>query len=183
MESIQSETFRSLVKPMETVHRVIWLVYIATVPIYVCLAYVFFARTAPGATRPEGISFTIPVVILALLTAVLAPYVPRQLLSDSRLRQVLNRPTDPKATISPDEQRLLALVPMFFVGFIIRLAFNEAVALYGLVLAFGSHSFVVILPFAIASLALNLMVPFPLDSALARAASLGLQPGGISPPP
>ncbi len=86
-------------------------------------------------------------------------------------------------TISPDEQRLLALVPYFFVGFIVRLAFNESIALYGFVLAFFSRSFVAILPFAMISLILNWTVPFPLDSALDRAASLGLKLGDIPAQP
>jgi hypothetical protein len=171
---MQSESFRSLFKPMETVHRIIWIAYVAAIPAYVCVAYMFFGATAdvtPALSNP----LTIPLVILSLLNVVLAPYIPRFLLSDSRLRQMLDRQPDTETILSPDEQRLRAIVPAFFVGFILRLAFNEAIALYGLVLAFISKSFVAVLPFAIVSFALNWMVPLPLDEAVKRIARLGVE--------
>lgn len=197
-----SEAFRSLVKPMETVRRFIWMAFIAAVPIDVCILYMQLVWTAPGVMPGGSNFFTISLVVLSLLAALLAPYMPGLLLSDSRLRQFLAQQPDPEAmarnyqtgkvdedrlarikTISPDEQRLLALVPYFFVGFSVRLAFNESIALYGFVLAFFSRSFVAILPFAMISLVLNWTVPFPLDSALDRAASLGLKLGDIPAQP
>ncbi|HEY6301182.1 MAG TPA: hypothetical protein VIW95_16200 [Candidatus Binatus sp.] len=198
---MQSETFRSLVKPTETAMRVLRLAFLAMVPIYVCIAYQTFGRDAPG-VMPQSNPLTIPLAVLSLVAAALAPYAPRLLLSDSRLRELLDRQPDPETlardrrtgkvdkdrlarikTLSPDEQRLLALVPAFFAGFIVRLAFNESIALYGLVLAFISRSFVALLPFAVVSLALNLMVSPALDSELQRVAGLGLQPDDIATQP
>jgi hypothetical protein len=193
-----SDTFRSLNQPMETACRLVWLAFVAAVPIYVCVVFVL-NQTAPSATPPP---LTVPMVVISLLSAVLAPYMPRLLLPDSRLRDLLNRPPDPEAmarnpwtgkvneerlakikSMSPDEQRMLALVPNFYVGFIVRLAFNESIALYGLVLAILSRSLVALLPFAIVSLLLNLIVPLPLDSALKRAASLGFPVGDVPTQP
>ncbi len=182
---IESESFRSLVKPQATVHRIIRLLFIAAVPMYVCMAYVVLAQNTPGVRAPSSNPLTIPFVILSVLGAVLAPYMPRVLLPDSRLRQLLNRPPDQQVTsgISPDEQRMLALLPNFFAVFLVRLAFNESIALYGFMLALFSKSFVEILPFAIVSVALNLMVPLPLDSMRQRTAGLGLQEVGMPTQP
>ena len=177
-EPIQSEAFRNRIKKIGTVPRVIWLAYIGAVPLYLCVAYMLFGARA-GISNP----LTIPFVIICLLTAALAPYMPRQLLPDSRLRELLNRQYPPDATLSLEEQRLLAIVSVFFVPFIVRLAFNESIALYGLVLAFSSRSVAVLVPFAIASLILNLMVPYPLQMALKRIASLGLQAGAVPTQP
>ncbi|HVA40049.1 MAG TPA: hypothetical protein VNF49_05255, partial [Candidatus Binataceae bacterium] len=68
------------------------------------------------------------------------------------------------------------LVPAFLVPFIVRLAFNESIVLYGLVLAQFSRSFLTILPFALVALALDLTVSPKLDSSFARAANLGFLP-------
>jgi hypothetical protein len=177
-EALQSEAFRNRIKKIGAVPRVIWLVYIAIVPFYLCVAYML-----SGPTAEISNPLTIPFAIISLLTATLAPYMPRQILPDSRLRELLNRQYPPDATLSLEEQRLLAIVSVFFVPFIVRLAFNESIALYGLVLAFGSRSFAVLVPFAIASLILNLMVPYPLDMAQKRIASLGLQAGAMPTQP
>jgi uncharacterized membrane protein len=162
---MQSENFRALVKPIATVHRVIWLAFIGVIPAYVVAAYVQPRRIEHSVTHPVPTSFTISLVILSLLAAVLAPYMPRLLLPDSRLRQIIDQPLETSArdprtgivdedrltrirALSPDEQRLLAVVLALFVGFVVRLAFNESIALFGLVLAFLSRSFVAVLPFA-----------------------------------
>ena len=177
-----SERFRELVRPQEMVHRIIWMAFIAAVPMYVCVIYMLLGRGVGGGGAFAANPLTIPLVILSVLSAGLAPYMPRILLPDSRLRELFNRPADQKATsgISADEQRLLAMLPNLFVGFLVRLAFNESIALYGFVLAILSKSFIEILPFAIVSFALNWMVPLPLDSVRQRIASLGLQEGGGS---
>jgi hypothetical protein len=189
---MQSENFRALIEPIATVHRIIWLAFLGAVLAYVGVAYDLFDKNASGGAPLLSNPLTIPFVIISLLCAVLAPYVPRSLLPDSRLRQLIDQPPeviarDPRTgivdeerlakirTLSSDERRLLVLVRTLFVGFIVRLAFNESISLYGMVLAFISRSFVAVLPFAIVSFVLNLMVPSPLDEALKRAESLGLQ--------
>ena len=165
---------------MATVQRIIWMAFVAAVLMYVVVAYLLVGQGGSGAGRLHPL--TIPFVVLSVLGAVLAPYMPGILLPDSRLRQMLDRQSDAQATdrFSADERRLLALFPNFYVGFIVRLAFNETIGLYGFMLALFSKSFVVILPFAIVSVALNLMVPLPLDSMMRRLTNLGLQPSGAT---
>jgi hypothetical protein len=191
---MHSETFRSLVQPLETVRQVIWIAFLATILAYVGVAYAFFGKTGSGVEGLRSSPLTIPFLILSLVTAVLAPIMPRLIASDSRLRQLINQPPealarDPRTcalfenrlaklkTLSPDEQRMFALVNSGFVGFIVRLAFNESIALYGLALAFTAKSFIAVLPFAIIGFVLNLMVPSLQGSALNRAANLGIDSG------
>jgi F0F1-type ATP synthase membrane subunit c/vacuolar-type H+-ATPase subunit K len=189
---MHSGTFRSLVQPLETIRRVIWIAFLATILAYVGVAYAFFGKTGSGVEALRSNPLTIPLVIFSLVTVVLAPIVSRLIASDSRLRQLINQPPealarDPRTgavfenrlaklkMLPADERRMFALVNSGFVGFVVRLAFNESIALYGLVLAFTAKSFVAILPFAIVSFALNLMVPSLLDSAMSRAARLGIE--------
>jgi len=147
-----SETFLSLVMPLETIRRVIWIAFLGTILAYVGVAYAFFGQTGAGVEALRSNTLTIPLVILSLLAAVLAPIMPRLIASDSRLRELINRSpealaTDPRTgavfenrlakikLLSEGERRLFALVNSGFVGFVVRLAFNESIALYGLVLA------------------------------------------------
>jgi hypothetical protein len=178
---MESEAFRAEVKPQEIVHRIIWIAFVGVIPMYVCAAYLLLGRAATGDRLLPSQPLTIPFVILSVLGAGLAPYMPRIVLPEARIRQLLSGASgsQARAGISADEYSLLVLLPNFFVGFIVRLAFNESIALYGFVLALLSKSFSAILPFAIVSFALNLMVPMPLNSVRQRLAGLDLQQGGI----
>jgi hypothetical protein len=190
---MQSDTFRSLIAPMERIRWAIWLAVVAPLPIFVAVAYVQFGRSEPAAPLPS-ISLTMPLVILSVVLALLAPYMPRILLPDSRLRKLIEQSPeemarDPRTrsvdadrlarikALPPDEKRLLVIVSNLFAGFTARVAFNETIGVIGLVLAFNSRSFAVLLPFVVASLALNLMLPSLLNMALQCAATLGLETG------
>jgi hypothetical protein len=188
---MHSEKLLSLVKPLENLRRIVWAAFIASTVAYVILAYAFFGQTGAGVEALSSNPLTIPFVILSIAMAVLAPIVPRRMMSDARMRQLISRPPealarDPRTgavnqdrlakikALAPDEQQLYALVSISFAPFVVRLAFNESIVLYGLVLAFLAKSFVAVLPFAVVSFALNLIVPSLMDSAMSRAASLGL---------
>lgn len=195
-----SETLLSLVQPLETIRRVIWIAFLGTILLYVAVAYAFFGEAGIGFNALGLSPLTIVCVALAVAAAVLAPTMPRLIAPDSRLRQLINQTpealaTDPRTgavfenrlakirMLSADERRLYALVNAGFVPFVVRLAFNESIALYGLVLAFTAKSFVALWPFAVVSFALNLMVPSLMDSALSRAASLGIEPDNMPQQP
>ena len=182
---MESESFLSQVKPQNTVHRIIWMAFVGAVPVYAIAAYFQIDQDGSGGGPSLPHIFAVTMVVLSVLTGALALFMPRILLPDWRLRQLLNKPLSPPTTagISDDERRLLALLPDFFVCFMVRLAFSEAIALYGLVLAFLSKSLVAILPFAVVSIALLLMVPLPMDSMRQRIASLGPQAGGMPTQP
>lgn len=190
---MQSDTFRSLVAPMERMRWAIWLALVVPLPFFVVVAYAQFGRSE-AAAPPPSISLTIPFVILSVALAVLAPYMPGILLPNSRLRKLIEQSPEDMAReprtgrvdedrlarikrLPADEKRLLVVVSNLFAGFIARVAFNEAIGVIGLVLAFTSRSFAALVPFAIVSLALNLMLPSLLSMVLQRAATLGLEAG------
>ncbi len=193
---MQSETFRELIRPIEKVRRVIWLAFIATVPLYIFSEYAQLGWPATGASSLRSNPMVVSLVLISLLCALAAPWMPGFLLPDARLREFLGKRPDLEElarggqvqavnqerlarirTLAPDEQRLLALVPRFFTGFIVRLAFNESIALYGLVLASLSRNFVAMIPFAALSLVLNLAVSPKMDSDFERVARIGTQAG------
>jgi len=87
-----SENLRALIKPIATVHRVIWLAFLGAVLVYVYVAYSLFAQKASGGEPLLSNPLTIPFVILSFLAAALAPYVPP--LPDSRLRQLIDQPPE-----------------------------------------------------------------------------------------
>jgi hypothetical protein len=191
---VYSQTSHSLIKQHERVCRIIWLAFLAAVPAYVCAVYLVDLLHPQTEIPPEAIKlFSKCLVVVSIVAAILAPIVPRWLVSDSRMRQLIDEPPEALArdakigwvsedllskikTLSPDEKRLYALLAASFAPFMIRLAFNESIALFGLVLALFSRSVLVILPFAVVSFALNLMVPPPVDSARTRLRSLSISP-------
>lgn len=127
----------------------------------------------------------LPLAILSVVSAILSRWLPGLLLSEGRIRELLEEEPDPETLarnpqtgvvdsdrlnrirmLSAQEQRLLPVVSASFAPFIVQLAFCEAIALFGFVLGEFSQSFVVVLPFAAAALGLLLTVSPKLDSTL-----------------
>ena len=176
---------------MERVRQVIWLAFIGAIVMYVCVAYLMFgARGSMGDLAPHNPLFA-PFVIVSLLSAAGSRWIPASLVSDHKLRAILKRDPNPESLarnpqtgkvdadrlqkikmLSPHEQRLFVAAGALFAPFVVQLAFNEAIALYGLVLSNVSRSFLPILPFAAVALALQLTVSPKLDSTLKRAGNL-----------
>ena len=75
-------------------------------------------------------------------------------------------------SLTSAERKLLRLCGLFFASFIIRLSMNEAIAIYGVVLAFLSRSLIPMLPFAVAAIALNVACRPRIDPFLERATYL-----------
>lgn len=194
---MHSDTFLSLVKPLEKLRRIGWLTnLVGTVAVAAAaFGFAFFAQPGSGAEVLRSNPLTIPpipLVILSVAAAVLAPIVPRLMMSEARMRRLINQPPeafagDPRMgaavykdrlakikTLAPDERQLLALVSGSYSPFSVRLAINQSIAMFGLALALATKSFVAVLPFAVVSFALNLMVPSLMDSAMRRAASLAI---------
>jgi hypothetical protein len=190
---MQSPTLSAVLQPMERIRRVLWLAFIGVIAIYVCVAYLMFgARGSMGSVAPRNPLFA-PFVIISLLTAAASRWIPASLLTDRKLRELLQRDPDPELLarnpqtgqvdperlqkikmLSAREQRLFVAARAFFTPFVVQLAFNEAIALYGLVLSNMSRSFLPILPFAAVALALQLTVSPKLDPLLDRAGNLRL---------
>jgi len=161
---------------------------------YVGVLYLFFGFPGGSFHALRSNPLSIPLGVLAVLTAIASLWIADVLLPKHRLRAVLDRQPDPEAlarvnpavpldperlarieSLPQDEQRMLALVPLITTAFIVKLAFGNAIALYGFVLGYLSRSLAPIVPFAIVSLILNLRVSPSLDSWLERSAKRAAQ--------
>lgn len=198
---MKSPLLAELLRPAETVRRIIWWAFFAAIFGY---AVVLYRTTVNASARPMPGQFIYAVAVLSAGDAVLSFFISGLLLPQSRLRQLLAKDPDlevlartPGGTpdqnrlskikmLSPQDRCLLSIVPAFFSVYIVRLALCESIALFGLVLGKISHSFVAILPFAAAALALMLTVSPGLDSSLERANALFRRPadapGGADAP-
>jgi hypothetical protein len=192
---MQSPTFSALVAPMEKVRRVIWLAFNAATALYVVIAYAMFGSGRPMAAVVPDNPLAIPLIVVALLTALVSRRVAAAAMPERRLREIVARNPDPQAlarnpqtrqvdqvrlqkiaSLPPHEQRLLAAVSALFVPFVVQMAFNESIALYGLVLSFLTRTFPPVLPFAALALVLNLSVSPKLEPSLERVKHLPFQP-------
>ncbi len=184
---MQSPTFSALIEPMARVRRIIWLAFNAATIIYVLIAYMMFGSGGSMAAIVPANPLAIPLIIIGALTALLSRRVSALIMPDRRLREIVARDPDPQSlarnqrtrridpnrlqkirSLSPHEQRLLAVASALFTPFVVRMALNESIALYGLVLSFISQSFPPVLPFAAVALALNLTVSPKLEPDLER---------------
>ena len=203
---MKSPLLAELLRPAETVRRILWWAFFAAIFGYI---FVLYRKTAGVAAVPVLRPFAYGLAVLSVAMAVLSFLISGILLPESRLRNILLTDPDPEILarnpqigtadpnrlskikmLSPQERRLLSAAPAFFGVYIVRLAFCESIALYGLVLGQVSHSFPIVLPFAAAAIALMLTVSPSLDSSLERADALLRLPADArdgarapSPPP
>ena len=184
-----SATFRELVDPMRKAMRIVWFSFNAAIPAYIAMAYVQFGLPSDGLEPLRSNPLTVPLAVLSVAVAIGSLWVADLLLTLNRPAQRFAEKPDPEnlardprtgyldpkrlariKTLSEYEQRMLSLVSLIFIPFLVRLAFAESIALYGLVLSFLSRSPVPVIPFAIVALALNLRVSPDLGSWLERVA-------------
>lgn len=76
---------------------------------------------------------------------------------------------DPTQPLSDEERRLAAGAPTAFTVFMVEIASYEAIALYGIVLAFIARNPMAVVPFGLASFLLIWTVPSNLDQFFDRA--------------
>src|SRR5262249_51550216 len=147
-----SQAFSSLVESIQRTRTIIWLALNAAIVLYVGLACFMFG--VPSTVRDAfSHSMALPFVVLAVAAAVGARVVPSMMLPQQRVDALLSREADPRElardprtgsldserlatiqTLPQYEQRLLAVAQASLVPFIVRLALQESIALYGLVL-------------------------------------------------
>jgi hypothetical protein len=193
---MQSPTFYELVRPMERFQRILQLGFIAAIALYILMAYVLFGWPASNLSNWDPLlknPVTVPLAVISFLTAVASLWVPGLLLPDRQLRELSGRKPDPEAlarnprtgrvdadrlaklkVLQPMEQRLLSLPGLSFTPFLVRLALNESIALYGFVLSILSKTLLPVIPFAVVAIGLQLTVSPKLDSQFERAARLGV---------
>jgi fatty acid desaturase len=192
---MESPTLSAMVAPMVSVKWLIWAAFNVATILYVAVAYLMFGRAGSmGSMVPPGPQ-PLAMFVLAAITAIASRRIPKWVMPDRRLHEILTRDPDPESlarnaqtgqvnaqrlqkikTLAPAEQRLLAASSSLFAPFVVQLAFGEAIALYGLVLSFWSHAFLPVLPFAAIALLLNLPLSPKLAPELERLRKLFYQP-------
>jgi len=188
-----SQTFHEVTRPMKRVQRAIWIMFNGAILAYVAVICFLFGLPTGGAEPLRSNPLSVPLGVLAVLTAITSLWSADLVLPKSRIRAVLDRQLDPgdpapiaqtsladtehlaRIALSDDEQRMRALIPFIFNALIVQLAFGNAIALYGLLLGYFSQSVTPMLPFVILSLILNLRVSPNLDTWLERAAKRATQ--------
>jgi hypothetical protein len=173
---MHSEVFASLIQPIQTTRTIIWVALNVAILAYVGVACSLFG--VPSSTADAfGHPLAMPLIALAVANAVAGRVLPPMMLPRQRLHDLLNRDTEPRdlardprtgtvdnerlrklQTLPQREQRLIAIAQASFSPFIVQLALQESVALYGLILAFLSKTAAPLIPFATAALILNLTV-------------------------
>ena len=165
-----SPTLNKLLTGRSFVLWILWGAMTLSIAIYVVVAYV--------ATQQEGTAVD-PAVLGTMQTAMTGVGVAAALASvllrlfgasDARIRARLTsgaaRSETPEG-LDEAGARLLTLAPWYFPMFVVQLAINESVAIFGLVLAFMGRDGALILPFAVAAVVLNFMA-FPRLHAIVR---------------
>lgn len=154
--------------------RVLRLAYVGAIPLYaIALLGTSGGWPAPGDAWFPYSPMTLPMTLGAALTMIASRSVRRSMLSDAALERMLSIEASSSVPgLTAEEQKLAALAPKLVVPFIVEFAFYEAVALYGLVLGFFSHSLALFLPFGIVAIGLLLSLPVNLDPLLDRACKL-----------
>ena len=184
-----SRTFRELIRPMERVHRVLWIMFNGSILAYVAVIYFLFGLPAGGVEALRSNPLSVPLGVAAVVTAIVSLWIADLVLPKWKIRAVLNRRLEPDDTasvaqasladmerlariqaLSHNERPMSALIPLILNALIVQLAFGNAVALYGLMLGYFSQSLAPMLPFVILALILNLRVSPNLDTWLERAA-------------
>jgi hypothetical protein len=184
-----SPALRELVRPVQFLNRILWIALTASICINAYVAFLI-AQRAPGPSEASPAVQT-SLAGAALVAGIVSLLMARHLLSDERLRTAMQSDPDPRAlaknpqtgavdetrlqkiqALASTERKLLTLTGVFFTPFILRLVVNQAISIFGLVLALLSHSFTPILPFTAAALALNLTCLPRMDALLERGAQL-----------
>ena len=184
-----SPELRELLRPALRVNAMLRWILTASIFVYGLAACLVLERSPAPAVVSE--LFHLAFGCVAILTGLGSLLVERVLLSDARLQEAMRSDPDPEAlardprrgivdgerlqkiqSLTSAERKLLRLCGLFFASFIIRLSMNEAIAIYGVVLAFLSRSLIPMLPFAVAAIALNVACRPRIDPFLERATYL-----------
>ncbi len=172
-----SETLKQVLKPRILVMNILWFALTLTILLYVVLAYVLNLTGQPA--QPFENSLRTALYLIAGAIGVLSLLLRSRLLSEGHIYDKLKEEVDPQAlatnretgeidqerlkiikSLTPLEMKVVGLSGMYFTAMIISLAMNEAVAIFGLLLAILERRPEPVIPFAVAGLALNLII-FP----------------------
>lgn len=172
-----SETLKRVLRPRVFVMKLLWAAMTFTILLYVGLAYFLNAQGQPP--QPVDNSLKIALYLIAGAIAVLSLLLRSRMLSEGHIYDKLKEEVDPQGLatdretgqidqerlqtikkLTPLEMKVIGLSGMYFTALIMSLAMNEAVALFGMLLAILEQRVEPVIPFAAAALALNLLI-FP----------------------
>ena len=194
-----SETLKQALKPRILVMNILWFALTLTILLYVALAYVLNSERQPE--QPFENSLRTALYLIALSIGVLSLLFRSRSLSEGHVYDKLKEEVDPQAlatnretgvidqerlkiikSLTPLETKVAGLSGMYFTAMLISLAMNEAVALFGLLLAILERRPEPVIPFAVAGLALNLII-FPrfsqfVDKTMAKYPQVGRRSSG-----
>jgi hypothetical protein len=197
---VPSETLKRVLRPRILVMNILWFALTLTILLYVGLAY--FLNPEGQSAQPVENSLRLALYLIAGSTAVLSLLLRSRSLSEGRIYDKLKEEVDPQAlatnsetgeidqerlkiikSLTPLEMKAAGLSGMYFTTMLISLAMNEAVALFGMLLAVLERRPEPVIPFAVAGLALNLLI-FPrftqfIDKTMAKYPQAGRYSGGF----
>lgn len=172
-----SETLKRVLKPRVFVMRLLWAMMTFTILVFVGFAY--FLNLQGQSPQPAGNSLKMALYLIAGAIAALSLLLRSRMLSEGHIYDKLKEEVDPHGLatnretgqidqgrlqtikgLTPLEMKAVGLSGMYFTALILSLAMNEAVAMFGMLLAILEQRFEPVIPFAAAALALNLLV-FP----------------------
>ncbi|MFH1842341.1 MAG: hypothetical protein ABIF77_03980 [bacterium] len=170
-----SKELLALLKTNVFTGRIIWFAFMAAPLFYTFILFLITKGSGAGRDATEtGIDLTLPLTALAVIHALGGFFYRRHAFSAEKLKKMLTGPPDLEAAarnsqtkqvnqdrlqqfqaFPEDDQHLIGLAYYYQTTGIINMAIWEAIAVYGLVLGIIRQEFPVLLPFMLASLALN----------------------------
>jgi len=185
-----SPELTALLAQADRIQRLVWWALSLAILVYAGAGFAAAGAVAGGAGA-SGAGETLRPVLYAAAVAngILSLVLYRRARAPERLRAHLTAPIAPEVLaqdprvggspaspildrvrrLSDSERRVLALVPRTFMPWVLCMVLNEAVAIFGLVLALLAGNRLDVLPFAAAALALNAAM-FPNNAKLAERA-------------
>lgn len=172
-----SETLKRVLRPRVFVMKLLWAAMTFTILLFVGLGY--FLSAQGQSPRPVENSLKMALYLIAGAIAALSLLLRSRMLSEGHIYDKLKEEVDPQGLatnretgqidqerlqtikkLTPLEMKVIGLSGNYFTALILSLAMNEAIAMFGMLLAILEGRLEPIIPFAAAALALNLLV-FP----------------------
>lgn len=163
--------------------NIIWFAFLAAPFFYTFIGWVATRDGRPLAPAEVPVGLLQVALLLTATVLTLGSFAyPRRMLADARLRTLLagpfpGQPPAGTADLEPVEQRLVLLFPHYQTTQIVSLAMREAIAIFGLVLAIVTGSFLMMVPWSVVAVGLiSSQPPRPvefLDRALPLARAAG----------
>jgi hypothetical protein len=189
-DSASSEVaLAELVKPHARVQRMLWFAFIYSLFAYAFFVWFMGSREGVEPAPIEG-RVVAGVAVVAVISAALGLFFRRKTFGDVGMRKALqglasspvefgqgqSPPSEERrlkyAELSAGDKAVYQLTRQAFTGWIICLAFFEAVALLGVFLGFTSKDVSMTLPFVVTAIALDVTVFPRVDRFIARARRL-----------